>query len=265
MGIRCCIASALGQPLFFTRLYDRLRRLFLLLLALLLPALAYAQRVELVGVHVLGGAYAGVADLPDPATFLANTRDPAFFRSTDRTGATPDGTTTLSTLAIDFVFQQTNRPRHTLALGFARQTVNTTLYTFPATENALPAIELSTVNEYFGLRGTYRFWLRPGRKLSFYAGLGLGVGVPISARTDEVLTAEEADQENEFFARKRALVTGRVPLGLQLKLFGTTALHLGLDLGRLVTAADGTRLSSGTSGLTLGLHFRLRGRHDETP
>ncbi len=235
-------------------------RLLFLLLAWSSVSLVTAQHLRLEGISIASDGRNGQATLPTYADFITATKAPSLFRGATREDAVADGTTALSNLAIDFDFSLSGRERHAFSVGFARQTLTTTLYAMPAADTLSPGIDLTAANEYFSLRGGYRFRLRPNRKVSAFAGLSLEVGTPVSALSKETIGGDSLGHESQFFARRAGLWAIRLPLGLRLKLTRAMHLTLALNPSRVWARLDGSRMATNLFGVGMGVQFRFRRR-----
>ena len=198
--------------------------------------------------------------MPPYAAFINATREPALFRGATREDAVADGAASLGNLAIDFDFSVSGRPRHVVSAGFARQTLDAALYAMPAADSLSPQIDLASANEYFSLRGGYRFRLRPAGRFSMFAGLAVEAGMPVSALSKETVAGDSLNHESRFFARRSALVAVRLPVGLRIKLARATHLSLELNPSRIWTGLDGNRVTANLFGLGIGFQFRFRRR-----
>ena len=198
--------------------------------------------------------------LPSYADFINATKAPELFRSASREDAVVDGTTALSNLAIDFDFSFVGRARHAFSVGFARQTLDATLYTLSAADSLAPGIDLTAANEYFSFRGGYRYRLRPKGRVSVFAGLAVEAGTPVSALSRETVAGDSLDHQNQFFARRSGLFAVTLPVGLRIKLTRASHLMLALTPSRLWTRLDGNRVTANLFGMGIGFQFRFRRR-----
>ncbi len=241
-------------------MYCLLKKGFLLAIAFSWIVPVAAQRVRLEGISVSSGGGGGLVGLPPYEAFINATRSPELFRGAGREDAVTDGTTALGKLAIDFDFSFSNRQRHVFFVGFAAQRLDATLYAIPGADSLTPGIDLVSANEYFSLRGGYRYRLRPGRKLSVFAGLVVEAGTPVSALSKETIAGDSLGHENRFFARRSGLFAVGLPVGMRIKLTRAMHLTLSLNTSRLWTRLDGNRVTVNLVGLGAGLQFRFRRR-----
>lgn len=228
------------------------------------PTLAQPLRLE--GIYATTGELAGRASVPGFADFLTETRNPALFRSAGRTNTAPADTATLATFALDFGWRWGQTERHGLTLGFAVHLLEADLFRAAAVDT-LGALVLRASNQYFSLRGGYRYRFRAEKRIVPFVGVGLGVGLPVAARTTEVLNAnsDSLALENRFFARKAAFLALRFPIGVRLKLAKYLYLLAYVEPQRLLTRVDGSASTVRLSGVHLGFYFTLRPRPDATP
>ena len=235
----------------------RFSTLVLFISAILYNDAVQAQHVRLDGISLYFSSKSGKVSTPSPDDFAVRSRTAQHFINSLTSETQTDGASTYSSLAIDFDFVVGTSNRHEVSTGFAKQTLDATLFNIPGADT-LDALVVKSDNEYFTLRSVYKYRLKPGSRIA--GGISVEVGVPVSAMSIETQAAESEDFT--FFAHRGALLAVGFPVGVKLKIFRAFNLRLGVNPTRIWTRLDGSRVSANMFEAQFGFFFRIRDRSE---
>ncbi len=203
----------------------------------------------------------GESSLPSSSSFLNSTRNPALFRTTISNELSRDNSITRTGFRIDFLFKSTQNPKHQFVGGIETSSISYELYSlngfFQDTLSATTRYE--SRNEYFFLKAGYNYVHTPDKKFTFLVGGILNFGIPVSAKTDEVILINEFGERTfDFFGKQAPSLGLTIPIGIRLKVLRNISFSLVSRQSFQYHRVDGTPLYSRFQGVNLGFHFRIR-------
>ncbi len=245
-----------------TPLYLKLSVVYIALFLLLgISFPSKAQFISIEAIEIGSTSQSGTSKLPAATTFISNTRNPALFRTSINSEIIHPDIHRKEGFRIDFIFRLKNDLRHQFVAGFERTIVESDLFSVDGTiqDTLSVAANYRTRNEFFLLKSGYQLTLRPEKRLSLIAGGQLNVGIPVSARTEEVVFYREfGSEELRFFGKQSASAGISIPFSVRLKVVRNISISLLITQSFQYYRIDGTPVFASMQGTNLGFHFRLR-------
>lgn len=222
---------------------------------------SHAQFISITAIEIGSTSQAGESKLPDVSSFISDTRNPSLFRTSINSELKRSGTYTKEGFRIDFIFKLKKNPSHQFVAGI--ETVDLTSDLFSVSGSIQDTLFVSssykTRNEYFFLKTGYNYVFRPEKRFSIITGGILNFGIPISSRTEELITFDEFGTDQFIFFGKQSASAGlAIPIGIRFKLFRNVSLSLLVKQSFQYYRMDGTPVLTSMIGTNLGLHFKLR-------
>ncbi len=234
----------------------------LLVLSLGFSFQSQGQNITLEAIEIGSVSQSGSGNLPSVDSFLLNTRSPALFRTSIISEVGQPNVFNKTGLRIDFIFSLERDNRHQFKAGIERAAIESDLYLVSGSiqDTLSVSANYKTRNEYFFLKSGYQFVHRPGKRFTLIAGGQLNFGIPVSSRTEELITInkEIGEEEYRFFGKQSASAGISIPVGIRFKLFRNVSMSMLIRQSFQYYRLDGTPLFTSMRGTNVGFHFKLR-------
>lgn len=238
-------------------------KLILLFLLFFVSGEVVAQIIVIDAIELSIPTRTGDSKLPAFSNFIGNTKNPALFRTQNITELSRTNKTTKEGFEIAFIFRLTNNPKHQFIGGFEAASFNSDLYELTGIfQDSLSAsTSLSTKNEFFFLKTGYNYVRTPEKRFTIMGGVLLNVGIPVSAKTTEVISINDdffVEQEYSFFAKQSATFGLNIPLGIRFKVINNISFSFITSPGFQYQRIDGSPVLTTFQGANFSFHFKLR-------
>lgn len=222
---------------------------------------SYAQNIVIEAIEIGVVGQTGESNLPSSSSFLGSTKNPSLFRTTIASELSRDNSISKTGFRIDFFFKSTQNPKHQFLGGIETSSISYDLYSlngfFQDTLTATTRYE--SRNEYFFLKAGYNYVHTPDKRFTFMLGGVLNFGIPVSAKTDEVILVNgQGERSFDFFGKQAPSLGLTVPIGIRLKVLRNISFSLVSRQSLQYHRVDGTPLYSRFQGVNLGFHFKIR-------
>lgn|GEM_PF-3493461 len=241
-------------------------KLVLVFSILFLSGELFAQIIVLDAIEISLPTQTGESKLPTYSDFNGNTKNPLLFRTKNISELSRSNETSKNAFSIDFIFRlkKSNR-KHQFIAGFETATFTTDLYKLSGIfQDSLSAsTSLRSKTEFFFLKSGYNYVHTPDNRFTFMAGGILNFGIPVSAKTSELITTSESlfmEQEYSFFAKQSASFGLSIPMGFRFKVIKNISISFTTNPGIQFQKIDGNPVFTTLQGATLSLYFKFRER-----
>lgn len=240
-----------------------LKKILLLVSFLVISANVFAQRIVIEAIEISSLGLVGQSKLPTYSQFLSNTRDPVLFRTQEVSEIDRKNKAIKSGFNIDFIFRSKTNDRHQFITGFEASNVDIEMYEVSGKfmDSLAVSTSLNTRNEFFFLKAGYQYVRTPQKKFTFLVGATLNVGIPVSAKTDEIISGKNSSQDNfefSYFSKQSASLGIVIPFGIRFKVVNNFSISLKANPTFHYQRLDGTGLVTSFQGSNLGFHFKIR-------
>ena len=242
--------------------FKKLIPLFLLSFS---PVFVTAQHISIDAIEIGFSPLMGESVLSSYSGFISNTRNPALFRTQNSAERSRKNETIKTGFQINFIFRNQKKNTHQFVAGFEASAFETDLYEISGIIEDTISVNtfLTSKNEFFFLKGGYNYVRTPKRRFTLMAGGSANFGIPVSAKTEEVITLC-SDMFNttrySFFGRQSPSVGLIFSLGFRLKVVNNFSFSLTTNPGFQYQKIDGNPLLTTFTGGNFNLHFKLRDR-----
>lgn len=239
------------------------RKIAIITLLLLLPSAIFAQSIVVDAIEINFPTSTGEAQLPTYSDFIGNTKNPILFRTQNISELSRNNSFVKTGFEIDFIFRLKNTPKHQFIGGFEAATINSDLYEISGLfqDSLTASTTLKTKTEYFFLKSGYNYVRTPSNKFTIMGGVLVNFGIPISAKTNELISTNDTsfeELEYSFFAKQSASFGLNIPFGFRFKVINNFSLSFTINPGFQYLRIDGNPVFTTFQGANLSFHFKLR-------
>lgn len=233
---------------------------YLALAIIMAPIFLNAQTIEVKGIEIYGQNLSATDDLGVLSALIANTKNPAFFKTNGLVEFEEESRQYANGFTIDFQLMINENSSNEYIIGIHAGNIETYFGTTASIQFDSLAANTSVLNksEYFRLHAGYQRVFRTNKKLKFTVGGILNFGIPVSSITTQKINTEFFPETYQFFGKQSPLIGLSVPLSARLKLVRNVSISLTSRPTFTSHRADGNRSSTVFQGTHLSLHFRLR-------
>ncbi len=240
-------------------------KLVLVFLMLFIPSELCAQIIVFDAIEISLPNQTGESTLPTYSNFNGNTKNPLLFRTKNISELSRSNETSKNAFSIDFIFHLKSSSKHQFIAGFEASSFTTDLYELSGTfqDSLSTSTSLRSKSEFFFLKSGYNYVHTPDNRFTFMAGGILNFGIPVSAKTSELITTTESlsiEQEYSFFARQSASFGLSIPMGIRFKVIKNISLSFTTNPGFQFQKIDGNPVIITFQGASLSLYFKFRER-----
>lgn len=224
-----------------------------------------AQHISIDAIEIGFSPLKGESGLSSYSGFISNTRNPALFRTQNSSERSRKNETIKTGIEINFIFRNPKNYNHQFIAGFEASAFETDLYEISGTIEDSVSVKtfLTSKTEFFFLKGGYNYVRTPEKRFTLLAGGSANFGIPISAKTEEVITLS-SDAFNttrySFFARQSPSIGLIFSLGFRLKVVNNVSFSLTTNPGFQYQKIDGNPVLTTFTGGNFNIHFKLRDR-----
>ncbi len=241
------------------------QKIALLFLLLFVSGEVFAQSIVIDAIEISSSPLTGESKLSSYSSFIENTRSPTLFRTQNSSELSRTNKTIKTGFEIDFIFRFVGKPKHQFVTGFEASSFDSDLYEISGTYQDSLSVSsfLNTKTEFFFLKGGYNYVHTPDKRFTFMAGGVINFGIPVSAKTEEVisLSSDSFDQTRfTFFAKQSPSFGLSFPLGFRFKIINNVSLSFTTSPGFQYQKIDGNPVFTSFKGANFSLHFKLRER-----
>lgn len=220
-----------------------------------------AQVLSIHAIEFYAPNYEGTGKARSASKFIANTRTPALFQTRQLQENNREISSTRTGFAIDFIFKNEVLTNYEFVAGFSSGSLSNNLFELTGTfqDSIAVTTRYRVESQYFFMKSGLRRIFRGDKKLSIQFGGLLNIGLPVSARTYEIINQPLiGETEYRFFARQYVTAGFHIPIGIQLKITKYFSMALSSITGFQLQNLDGTPAVTTLNGVDLKFNFRLR-------